>query len=177
MELQELAAYAVTFFERNRRNAVRDVNDDPSFWMLKDRHPTWLYDLVHKAHGTMPPDDFKYEMVVDTLEALAEGQDPDESNLEADIYNSDLLRWLASHLERSGYVDEAVVEFGHASERGSHGGGVIGDIAQGQWYEKDEVWRLVVDSLKERLEEIDDGVRETFSKKGKMEDPKSWHPE
>lgn len=176
MDIQGLATRAVSYFERRTRPPARPGDEPSTFWTLKDRFPTWVQELAHKAHGEMLPDDFKYETIVDALEALAEGQNPEEPNLEADIYNHDLLTWLASNLERAGYVDEAAEQFGHARDDGPRGGGIMGDIAQGQWYEKDEVWRLVAEALNKRLEAIDLGEGEEFEKHGKKAGPKDWTP-
>lgn len=177
MDIQELAARARSFLESRTRPADPNSRREPGrFYTLKDRRPTWVKDLVYKAHADMGVDDFKYETIVDVLDRLADGQDPEEMDLEADVYNVDLFSWLSSNLERAGYVDEAVEQMGHADERSSNGGGIIGDIAQGQWWEKDEVWRLVVEALNERLEAIDQGEGETFEKHGKVPGPKDWDP-
>lgn len=177
MDIQELASRAASFFEVRERPPVRQGDEPARFYTLKDRFPIWVRELVHKAHGDMAPDDFKYETVSDVLDRLADGQDPDECDLEPDVYTHDLLQWLGSNLNRPGYVDESVEQFGHAeSGRGSHGGGIVGDIAQGQWYEKDEIWRLVVEALNERLEAIDQGEGETFETHGKKHGPKDWDP-
>ena len=171
-DLQQLAARAASYFEVHTRPPARQGDEGKRIWVLKEKRPTWVWELVHKAHGSMGPDDWKYDTVHDALESLAEGQDPEEPNLEADIYNHDLLEWLASHLERAGYVDEAVEQFGHAGEGGARGGGIMGDIAQGQWYEKDEVWNIVVGELQKRLEAEEEGEPEVFEHGS----PKDWHP-
>lgn len=176
MDIRQLADRAVSFFEIKTRAGARPSDEPERFWVMKARYPGWVRDLAFKAHGDMMPDDFKYETIVQTLEALSEGQNPDEPSLEADVYTKDLLEWLSSNLERAGYVDDAAEEFGHASERGSHGAGIIGDIAQGQWHEKDEIWRLVVEALNERLEAIERGEPETFEQYGKKSGPKDWDP-
>lgn len=176
MHIQELATRAESYFERRERPPARQGDEPGHFYTLKDRHPVWVQELAHKAHGDMMPDNFRYETIVDVLQALSEGQDPEEPSLEADVYNHDLLAWLASNLERAGYVDEAVEQFGHAGEGGSRGGGITGDIAQGQWYEKDEIWRLVVEALNERLEGIEAGESEEFEQRGKKSGPKDWNP-
>lgn len=165
MNIQELADYAEQFFEQKTRP------DGTRFWTLKDRHPTWLKDLVFKAHEDMLPDDYKYEYVVDALEALSEGDDPDSPRDEADVYNSDLLKWLSSHGERSGFVDEATKEFGHHPDLG-----IMGDIMYGQSAEKEQVWYSVVGSLNSRLEDIEMEVPEEFEKRGKKASRKDWDP-
>ena len=162
MELHELAAHARSYFILGKRNSGE------RFWAMKKRYPVWAKEMVQAAHGDMFPDDYKYEFVVDTLDALEEENDPDEPQLEPDPYNADRIRWLSSHLDRAGYVDEAVENFGHSDQ------GVIGDIGYGQLAEKEEVWHSVVASLNERLEEIEAGEDEDFE--GPTKSPKDWSP-
>jgi hypothetical protein len=162
MEIAELAEYALTFYETTQR-----PGEEETIWVLKDRHPTWIYEMNQKAHEGMLPDDYKYEYITDTLNALEEGRDPEEGafEIEADVYNHQLLKWLQSHGERAGFVDEAVKEMGHSEQMG-----LMGDIMMGQAAEKQQVWRSVVESLNERLEEIESEIPEEFrSRSGKIE--------
>jgi hypothetical protein len=173
VDIIRLAARARGFFES--QSHPRPGLDPVVLWHMKKRRPVWVKDMVyhvHEAGGKMGPDNFKYETIVDVLDRLSDGQDPEEPDLEADVYTHDLLAWLASNLERSGYVDEAVEQLGHSEQ------GVIGDITQGQWYEKEEIWRLVVDALNSRLEAIDLGEPEDMEIQGTPEkrSPKDWHP-
>ncbi len=162
MELHELAAHANKYFIPKKRDSGE------KFWAMKSRHPVWVKEMVHAAHGDMMPDDYKYEFVVDTLDAIEEETDPDEPNLESDIYYSGLNRWFASHVERAGYVDEAVADFGHS------GDGVHGDIGFGQIREKEEVWGTVVQHLRDRLEAIELEEPEIFE--GPPKGAKDWSP-
>ncbi len=172
MDTQELATHALRFLESKVRPAQ---GDDPEtrFYSLTERYPTWVMDMVHTAHEDMMPNDYKYQYVVDTLYALSEGRDPDEGRdeIEADIYNYDLLRWLQSHGERVGFVDEVVSELGHHPEMG-----MMGDIMMGQVQEKQQVWQSVVSSLQERLDAIEMEEPETFIRRGKKESRKAWDP-
>lgn len=167
MDIGELATYALTFFERLPRR------EGEMIWHLKERYPTWVQEMVYKAHENMGADDYKYEFVVKTLDELSEGADPEEGkdNLEADIYTADLLQWLGSHLERTGFVDEIVEQIGHSQS------GIVGDIMYGQIQEKHQVWDSVVQSLRDRLDDIDAGIKEEFERKGKRERGiRDWRP-
>lgn len=104
-------------------------------------------ELAHAAHGDMLPDDWKYEFINEALGAIADASDLDEIDLEADIYNSDLCRWLGSHGERTGWCDEAVGE-GLVSEDAD----MITRIQGGQYMEKREVLGLVLQHLREEAE-------------------------
>lgn len=174
MDLKDLASQVLDYFESRPRGEAKPGEEPVRFWTMKNYRPVWVREMVFSVHedGHFSPDDFKYKAIVETLEALAEGQDPDEINLEPDVYTSDLLEWLGSHLERAGYVDEAVENYGHSDQ------GIIGDISQGQWYEKDQVARRVVDSLREELERIDEGLPQEMEDSGETskEGPKDWSP-
>jgi len=165
VDIQELAAHARTFFEQKTFPAT-EGRPERRIWIMKDRHPIWVKDMVYKAHEDIAADDYKYAYVVDTLDALDEGQDPEEGKyeLEADVYNWDLIQWLGSNLERIGFVDEAVKELGHSSNLG-----IMGDLMVGQVQEKSQVWASVVESLQERLDEIEDDVQERFESGGEVE--------
>lgn len=165
-DIQKLAEYANRFFERKKRG-------EEDFYALKDRYPTWIYDMVFQVHdkGHWTPDDYKYLYVVEALDHLLEGMNPEEPELESDVYTSDLLKWFSSHRERMGIVDEAVKEMGWDEERG-----IEGAIALGQWREKEEVFRLVVEALEERLRDIEAGIGEGFRSKGKTEGVLDWEP-
>lgn len=177
MDLQELAGQVLDYFHTFTRPSA-DVKPDAELerhYALKNYRPVWLKDMMFKIHedGHFFPDDFKYDTTVEVLDALHEGQDPDELNLEADPYNSDLLAWLGSHLERAGYVDEAVKDVGHSEQ------GVMGDIGLGQWWEKTQIAHIVVEALKEELEQIELGEpqqMEDVHEAHRREGPKEWSP-
>lgn len=124
-------------------NKMRREGQDHDIWITKDGTPQWMTNIFHKAHGDMLPDDWKYEFIVEALAYLSEGNDPDEYHPEPDIYYHELNSWFASHLERAGYVDEAVREYGHSDQ------GVSGDIGYGQMFEKEEVYHSILQSLRE----------------------------
>ncbi len=173
MDTQELAAHALRFLESKVRPARGDERET-RFYTLTERYPTWVQEMVRTAHEDMMPNDYKYQYVVDTLDALSEGRDPEDglSEIEADVYNYDLLTWVQSHGERVGFVDEVVSELGHHPEMG-----LIGDIMMGQVQEKQQVWQSVVSSLHERLDAIEMEEPESFIKRGKAEvSRKEWDP-
>lgn len=146
MTIQELAQEWLDWFVWDK---------DREIYYLKENAPSELLEVVRMAHGDMLPDNYKYEFIVEALEAIAD-YDGDEDDieeladeLEADCYDSDLLDWLNSHSIRIWYVDKAVEEMGH-------GGGIMEDIAMGQVEEKREVFFTVLEDLRENLEEDDE---------------------
>lgn len=171
-EIQKLAEYARKFFEGKRR-PPEGREEGEAFYTFKSRYPTWLYDMSFAVHddGKWLPDDYKYEYMVDALDSLSEGMHPDEPELQPDVYTSDLIKWLASHNFRTVYVDDAVEEMGWDKKRG-----IEGAIADGQWREKEEVFRIVVNALEERLEDIENGELEEFKGKGPAEGMLDWEP-
>lgn len=141
-KLQKLAGEVSAMFESRKR----DNGDE--FWSVKDGSPKWITEMTHEAHGDMLPDDYKYQFIVEALDALANYEDPDDidSEIEPDPYTHDLNKWLASNLTRAGYVNEAVENMGHSDQ------GVTGDISMGQYQEKCEVLGIVRRFLEERIE-------------------------
>lgn len=119
-------------------------------WVLKDHNKMKgpVYEMVRAAHGDMLPDDYKYEYIVDALERLAEGYDDEGDEIEADVYNSALLDWLGSHLERAGYVEDAVKEWGMDSKSFD----LFTAIGFGQVFEKREVFFIVKAAIEKELE-------------------------
>jgi hypothetical protein len=110
-----------------------------------DGTPDWFTDLCHHAHGGMMPDDWRYEFIQDALNAPADGADEDRLDLDALYpYTADRLDWLASHLDRPGYCDEA------AEDAGSPSGDILALVAWGTDRELREVFGLV----RSRLEVI-----------------------
>lgn len=141
MTIQKSANEALEFLVTKTRS-----NGD-SFICFRDDAPQWTREMAHKAHGDMLPDDFRYEFIESALTAIADHNDLDDArdSIEADIYTSELTRWLDSRNDRLEYVNDATKEFGHAENLDM-------DLAMGQLLERQEVFSLIV----EYLESIDD---------------------
>jgi hypothetical protein len=133
--IQQLAGEYRALFTTHDRGGDADA-----IWVVRDEareHNTAdVMELVAAAHEdrALPPDDFRYAVLVEVLDVIAESTDTDEAgfDLEADILTADLVAWLGSG-DRHAYVDEAVSELGHGDL------GVIGDIMAGQVFEKQEI--------------------------------------
>lgn len=102
--IQELAASFSSMFEAATRT------NGNKFWRVKDENNnnTALYDLIKTAHGERMPNDYIYLYIVEALDAISEHDDLDDISMEADIYNRDLLAWVADHSEHVGYCDEVM---------------------------------------------------------------------
>lgn len=144
--LQTTAAEARSWFHQHQRS------ENDTIWTLKDGRPQWVQDMAFAAHdsGDMLPDDWRYEFIVDALDALEENEDPDDIALEADIHTSDLCRWLGSRADRTGYCDEAMEEFGGDFKD------TVSLLQLGQWHEKREVLDSVRSFLVSRISDMED---------------------
>jgi hypothetical protein len=94
----------------------------------------------------MMPDDWRYEFIQDALAAIEDGIDLDGLY----PYTADRLNWLASHLDRPGYCDEA------ADDAGRPPADILAFVAWGMDREMREVFGLVRTRLVEIAEEEDD---------------------
>lgn len=131
-------------------------NNGETFIRLKDGSPEWMTDAIRKAHGGMLPDDTRYRMIRDVLSSLTD-REPDDWEDAAheicdsliDVYTSRLTAWLASDINRVGYVTEAIEEYGRGRDP-AH------EIAMGQFREYEEIYGSLVRSIEERAEEEND---------------------
>lgn len=137
MTIQELANKYSEWFETAKRK------DDTDFIRLRTEDEN-IKNLIYDAHDGMLPDDFKYQFIHEALEAIAECSDPNDIQLESDVYNSDLLKWVSSHLTRSSYADETVENWKYTS--------FFQVLAAAQYEEKREVLSSVRFSLEKILE-------------------------
>ena len=133
--------------------------DGAVYWRLKEDRPWWAADFIREAHGTeMMPDDYRYRLVLEALEVLAEQPDADPDELadefagNTDVYSRDLLAWVGSHPSRALYVDEA------------QGDGLVSAdatlderLAVGQYVERREVFMAVVEAAAGVLTDGDAG--------------------
>jgi hypothetical protein len=141
--IQELAKEYLNYFDQ------KEGENGLSTYTWKDEAPQELRGLIQEAHGDMMPNDYKYNFVVESLEAIAEDR---EDSIEADIYNRDLLNWLSSHLDRPAYCDQYVEEYGGIDTKNFS---IINLISSGQHLEKLEVYHSVLRSLEEIVEELE----------------------
>lgn len=135
--VQEAARAALVLFRQKENKLVLD----------KPR-PEWVYTMVYEAHCGMLPDDYKYEYVTDALRVLGEASSPDNARecIESDVYTSDLLHWLASNTTRLGYCDDAVDEYMVSSDATMET-----RLSYGQYYERCEVFDVVLAALEEQV--------------------------
>lgn len=97
MEIKELAAQARAYFETAQR-----TNGD-HFWKCKDDAPEWVEALCLHAHEGMPPDDHRYEFIVDSLDLIRDDEEFDDQAMAH--ATGELTAWLASNNNRLEYCD------------------------------------------------------------------------
>jgi hypothetical protein len=142
LTVQTLAQEARGYFKQAKRT------DGSEYWSFDhDTTPQWVQDLAYAGHdrGGMFPDDWRYEFIVEALDALS---DDDEPELEANIYTSELCDWLASHGSRPSYCDEAHEEWGSVPDS------IVAWLQWGQLREREEVLASVKSSLENHLAEL-----------------------
>lgn len=135
--------------------------DGSDYWWVKDdKSEPWMMQVIVSVRSVTCADDYNLQFVRESLSAIAEYDNLDDAydSLEADVYTSDLTRWLASSVNRTTICDEAVEEYGGEP-------GKITDILMlGQLSEKRSVFDAVVSELERLVSESEDDDNETETK-------------
>lgn len=147
--MQELALDAASAFEQATRP------DGSRFLLLSPSAPAWMTEMIRDAahdDAEMLPDDYRYAMARDALEAIADDPENEDAPFEweADVYTSGLAEWLASHVTRAGWVEGAIEEYGW-----NNCGGLHGALARGQEAEYRHVFYAIRAWLEEHADEGD----------------------
>lgn len=140
--IETLDQFAAQFRRRTRDNGEE-------FITLGDDAPEWIVNAMFAAHGhgDMMPNDWSYRLAADVVCQLCsdtrDGSDiADAIDYAVDAavpcYNAERTDWLASHLQRGFYVDEAVEEYGWPKD-----GGIYQAIAYGIAFEA----RMIADAI------------------------------
>lgn len=82
---------------------LRRGSDSPIITLSHDA-PPWVRNLVYEAHNVadMPPNDWRMDMILRALNAVADGTD----EIEPPTYQNELADWLGSLACRVGYFDD-----------------------------------------------------------------------
>lgn len=110
-----------------------------------------MNDVCREAHGDMFPDDWRYSIIRDAVDWIAENgageDDPAEfADSTTEVYTAKLADWLGSHSDRVGYCDEAAQEFGSSDS-------MFETMQRGQYMEREEVFHYVVEALEKIADE------------------------
>ena len=147
--INELAREALGWF-------IIDTRDNgEEFVKTKEGRPDWLRNLIFTAHGGMMPDDYRYKFIENSLQYIAdqdEDADLDRTEIEADIYTSDLTKWLHSRNDRVCYLTEALETFGIKDG--------FAALQLAQLREREEVYHSVLSSLRELYDAQEDDEEE-----------------
>ena len=103
--VQDLAIEASKYFTIGERD-----NGETFFYKTTSNCPQWVTELVRNAHGDFLPDDYRYKWIAYALDAFSDYEDGHNAidEVQPDVYNFDLLKWVSSNLYRMAYVDEAI---------------------------------------------------------------------
>jgi len=165
--IQKAARVHLEHFERGARDSE---TGNGKLWVLTKSCPRRTSkphgedcptaELVKAAHtdpdgaDAMMPDDWRYEWIEEFLTLIDEAGsncDPYElaENVEPEIYNWKLNKWHSSHAYRWSYTDAVEQERTSfpITNYGDSGGGIMGKITAGNWYERRFVFHSVVDFL------------------------------
>lgn len=110
--------------EKTIQNVAEDIQnqletktrlDGTRYVCQKEPSIDWITDICRDAHGDRMPSDDVYDVISETIDALAELEpDADEDDardrlqeMEPPCYTSDLTRWLGSHNGNIDYLTQA----------------------------------------------------------------------
>jgi len=138
MELQERAAQLAKYLVTNNTPGERQ-----GIVVKADDAPEWVADVVRAVHGDTFPDDWTYKAIKEAADAIEE--EGEEAEVEADIYTSDLLKWLADFPGALDMCDEATSDYGQRDS-------LIESIRQGQYY----AYRTIVQETITALQDVEE---------------------
>lgn len=148
MRLRELAESYLQYFKQL---------DNTYKLQPTENIPEELKTLVHNAHDSFLPDDYKYLYIVESLNMIVDSTTEDNymeditSEIEADTYNHELLEWLNSNINRANYCDQYIEEYGELKDVN-----LMERIAYGQLYEKQQVFYSVLNELRKIVVNIEE---------------------
>lgn len=126
-------------------------------------HSDDFVDFYRNVHGDFLPDDHRYEIIEKIISEMLvllnysdyEHESIDkvigeisDTEIEPDIYMGDLLYWVSSNLNRTTYVDDSQSIFGYTNFEEL--------LRNAQYLEIEETKQLILNELREMLEEIED---------------------
>lgn len=141
-------------FKRSSRS------DGSHHWILAPSSPEWMSEAVLAAHDEELPNDSRYELIRDCLQALSDdGAESQEEALEASLelsrdlvptFTGDLLQWFSGMPRRLGDCDEALDQ-GRVLELNSYE-----ILSEGFRLAAEEVISSLADSLEDAADSLFD---------------------
>lgn len=135
---------------------LKTRNNNETFYCTKNNTNDDIVDLVRECHFDMLPNDTSYNLIVRVIDTLRDAAEHNNiKNIDElqdvtiddsiDVYNSDLLKWVSSNLQRAEFVDEGMELF--------EGRDFWSNLSNGQYVELDAIKGNVISYLEEKLEE------------------------
>jgi hypothetical protein len=156
-----LSPLAMLATELNAAFTVKERESGETFICLRDGSPEWMSDILRNAHFGSLPNDFSYSMIAEVAGSILEAIEDDEDAMEdirheridslVSVYNSDRAAWLASHLMRGEYVNDAIREYGVGNLTN-----IYDLIALGMYAEYRDIWEAVEKGLRDRHAELNE---------------------
>lgn len=151
----ETARALANAFERKTRD------NGESFYTLGDDRPEWMQDAMFAAcdNGEILPNDWTYRFAARMADHIAESLEYESDRYRSDIIaegadslvpycNTERAAWLASHVSRVAYVDEAAEEYGIAPDDG-----VMEMIGVGIYREIEMIGNALWDAIEAQAED------------------------
>lgn len=149
------AAFASAFMTKAFENGESRI-------VLRDGAPDWMTEIVREAHDGMMPNDQSYSMILavanDIHDLLSYDPETDLDDIRHEridslipVYNTERTAWLASHLDRAEYVNEAMREYGIGDDPD-----IYDLIALGIECELRNIWAAVERGLEAQRDELAD---------------------
>lgn len=104
--INKVAVQNIKFFQIKTREDGKEIIFCNSNGSIKD--------FIHKAHDGHLPDDFKYKIIYNCIESVADGRTEISGVLEdvtADIYLHELITWSASNSTRLSFINDVLAEY------------------------------------------------------------------
>ena len=126
---------------------------------LRATAPEWCIDVVRTAHHGLLPDDYCYQWCMQGAAHLEEYDNAEDmkeavpaiADALADIFSTELYKWLSSNHTRQSYVDQAVNDYCLASQRTPFN---LNDaLMYGQQAEIEETLFLLIDEIEAQTNE------------------------
>lgn len=144
-EIKRLAQLMLDQLETRTRDNEQELT------CFKNTHEQWMLDIAYEAHNGLLSDDFKFQFIKESLSAIVNSVDLyDDIYLDADIYTSELLKWISSSVYRLEYADTALSELNFDYKHN-----FIDILQAAQYLEKYEVLQSVLSGLRTRAKNED----------------------
>lgn len=130
--------------------------------------PEWVANAIYEAHDDIMPNNWVYEVAHDAFAAIHDGVGSYSDDVltgfadSADMYNADLLNWVRDYPAASGFIDEAVSEFGGAKD-------FFHSIQMGQYEARSMIFGIILEAVTSELTDREDAEDDPSEESGPTE--------